>query len=233
MTMKKTNVKLVLLFATAATCAAISSFAQDASKAPPVPTMSSTANTARAEDAPGGYGLLGSSYLGLSADYYSLRQGPPAIAHGYSLFGRTAAGDNVDTTFDYDWRQADASFGSATRQHVLVGSSTYAVTDFGKPFAEGSVGWQWDRTPSVSSHSSFAFKLATGLEVKIAQGFAMAPYFAFDRATRFNSSQFDYGVRGTYRLTHEWSINARAEYQDLRRSAFDGTEYSLGANYHF
>ena len=196
--------------------------AQDPMKAPPNP----------AADASSGYGLLGSNYAGLAFDYYALHQGAPSVAHGFSFTDRTVMGDRVDTTFDYDWLRTRSAGGTSLRNRVAAGLSSYAVTDWGKPFVESSLGWRWDKTGGPAK-SSLLYRAATGFEFKLAPRFALAPYVAFDRATRFNQNETGYGLRANYRLTSDWNLAFRTEYQDVSHTSADRTLVSLGANYHF
>ena len=223
MNQKTNSLKLLLLAAVSLGCAAAVR-AQDPMKAPPNP----------ANDATSGYGLLGSTYAGASVDYYALNQGAPSVAHGFSFTDRTVVGDRVDTTLDYDWLRTRSAAGTALRNRVSVGvgGSTYAVTDWGKPFVEANLGWRWDKMGGPAQ-SSFLYRAATGFEFKVAPGLAFAPYVAFDRATRFNQNETGYGLRANFRVNRDWDLAFRSEYQDVSHTSADRTLISLGANYHF
>jgi len=230
------KLKLVLLSAAAALAGSASALAQNAVYAPPAPSMPAAETTA-----PGGYGLIGANYADLSYDYFSIRGGPPSAAHGFTVDGSERIGDNFATTLDYDWRRAHSDLGTFTRNRVFGGAQAFAVTNWGKPFVEGDIGWEWNRTYGVD-RSSLALRAATGLEVKITSEFAMAPYVAWERATGYNASQFDYGMRANLRLTRAWGVTAKAEYQDGRHTAASLTywqpagdimQYSLGFNYRY
>lgn len=220
MNQKTNSLKLLLLAAVTFGCTAVR--AQDPLKAPPNP----------AADATSGYGLLGSNYAGLAFDYYRLNQGAPGVAHGFSFTDRTVVGDRVDTTLDYDWLRARSAGGTFQRNRVMTGLSSYAVTDWGKPFVEGSLGWRWDKSGGPAQ-SAFLYRAATGVEFKLAPRFAFAPYVAFDRAPRFNQNETGYGVRANFRMTRDWNLALRSEYQDVSRTSADRTLFSVGADYHF
>jgi hypothetical protein len=74
--------------------------------------------------------------------------------------------------------------------------------------------------------------LGTGVEFQVARQFAITPYINFVRATGFNRSEGDFGVKGTYRFTRQWGLTAGVQYEAISH-AKDATQYTLGVNYHY
>ncbi len=66
----------------------------------------------------------------------------------------------------------------------------------------------------------------------MAPAVVVTPFVNFVRATGFNDSEADFGVKTAYRVTKDWSVTARAQYDAVRHYK-DSIEYSVGAAYHF
>jgi hypothetical protein len=74
--------------------------------------------------------------------------------------------------------------------------------------------------------------VGTGLELPVAPAFAVRPYVNFERATDFNRSEWQYGVKASYRLNGQWSAVGDVRYVDVRHGS-NFTSYSLGVSLHF
>ena len=66
----------------------------------------------------------------------------------------------------------------------------------------------------------------------MAPALVLTPYVNFVRATSFNWSEVNFGVKTANRLTRDWSVTAGVQYAAVRH-AKDGTGLTLGVNYHY
>jgi hypothetical protein len=217
---QKINLKFLILAAAVSLGGVASASAQNANVAVPNP----------AESTPVG-GLLGSRYMEVGYNYIDLTGTGPHRADGYGVAFNQPLNANFDVKFDYDWARAKDAGVRLTQQDVGVGATAYSVFEWGRPFAMAAVGWQWQKGGGVSDNS-FTYKVGVGAEFQVARAFVVTPFVNFVRATSFNDSEVDVGVKAAYRVTKDWSITARAQY-DAVRHAKDATEYSLGVAYHF
>jgi opacity protein-like surface antigen len=219
---KKTNLKLLVATLAATFALAASAGAQSANVAVPVPTATPA----------GGQGLLGSGYSGLAGDYFKLRSGPASAARGFTLYYNQPLADGIDLTLDYDWARARASGFKTTEQKIDAIFTSFLKESWGKPYFSAGVDWDHRRGNFAITGNSIGLLAGTGVEFQVAPAFVLTPFVNFVRETHFNQNELDYGVKATYRLEQNWSVTAKAQYDDIRRSA-DRMEYSVGLNYHF
>ncbi len=216
--MKQTkNLKNTILAAALALGLAASATAQSASTTPATTDV--------------GAGLLGTNYAQLSLNYLDLNDGPPSVARGFNFAYNQRLSSAFDFNADYDWARADAYGQHATQQKINVGATAYSGLEWGKPYVQALAGWVWQKAGSFKD-DSFAYTLGTGVEFTVAPKLTLTPFVNFVRATGFNQSEFDLGVKAAYRLNKEWSLTARAQYDAVRHSS-DAAEYSAGVAYHF
>jgi opacity protein-like surface antigen len=193
--------------------------------------LSAAAQTADVAVPAAGWGLLGTNYSSLTYRYTDLDNGPPSALRGAGVEFNQAWQPGFDFTLGYDWARASAGSLRLTSQDLNAGVTAYTKLEWGKPFVQALAGWEWRRGGGASD-SSFAYTLGTGVEFQVAQAFVVTPYLNFVRATAFNRSEGDLGVKGTYLLNRQWSLTAGVEYQAISH-AKDSTQYSLGVNYHY
>ena len=159
--------------------------------------LSASAQTA---DAPASFGngaaLLGSGYTSVAYRYTDLDNGSPSALRGAILTFNQPLQAGLDFTLSYDWARASADPIRLTNQDLNAGVTAFSKLEWGKPFVQALAGWEWRRGAGVSD-SSFAYTLGTGVEFQVAQPFLLTPYVNFVRATGFNRSEFDLGVKGT------------------------------------
>ena len=217
---QNTNVISFILAAAISLGLAASASAQSANVA--VPTPSATGSTG---------GLLGSRYTEIAANYIDLTAGNPSVARGVRLDYNQPLQANFDLNLDYDWARANYAGMRLTQQDVGVGATAFTNLSWGRPFALAAVGWQWQKGGGVTD-DSFTYKLGVGTEFQVAPTIVVTPFVNFVRATGFNESEADFGVKAAYRVNKDWSITARAQYDAVRHYK-DAAEYSIGAAYHF
>ncbi len=214
----KQNTNLnTLIFAAALTLGATIASAQSANVAVPTPT----------EATPGG--LLGSRYTEVT--YTHIDIAGPDNADGFALAFNQPLHSNLDLTAGYSWAKADFDSFNAKVQDLDVGVKAYTTLSWGKPYALAAVGWEWQKVAGFRD-DSFTYKIGVGSEFQVAPALVLTPFVNFVRATGFNASEIDTGVKATYRLNKEWSLTARAQYDAVRHDD-DSKEYSIGAIYHF
>ena len=192
-----------------------------------------TADVNAAAPAPteAGWGLLGTGYTSATFRYTDLDNGPPSAQRGAGIEFNQALQPGLDFNLGYDWARASAGSLRFTSQDLNAGVTAFTKLDWGKPFVQALAGWEWRRGGGASD-SSFAYTLGTGVEFQVARQFAVTPYINFVRATGFNRSEGDFGVKGTYRFTRQWGLTAGVQYEAISH-AKDATQYTLGVNYHY
>ncbi len=216
---QKNKLRFLILTAAATLGLALTASAQSATASVP-------------ESAPTPYwGLLGTSYTGVAFNYTQLDAGAPSALRGAELTFNQPLSAGLDLNLGYDWGRASAGSVRLTDQDLNLGATAFTKLDWGRPYVQALAGWEWRRGAGVSD-SSFAYTLGTGVEFQVAQPFLLTPYVNFVRATGFNRSEFDLGVKGTYRLTKEWSLTAGLQYDAVRHDK-DAKEFTLGVNYQY
>jgi opacity protein-like surface antigen len=217
---QKTKLKFLILTAAASLGLALSAAAQSATASVP-------------ESAPMPYwGLLGTSYTGVAFNYTQLDAGAPSAMRGADLTFNQPLSAGFDLNLGYDWGRASTGTARLTDQDLNLGLTAFTKLDWGRPYVQALAGWEWRRGSGFADDNSFAYTLGTGVEFQVAQPFVITPYINFVRATGFNRSEFDLGVKGTYRLTKEWSLTAGVQYDAVRRDK-DAKEFTLGVNYQY
>lgn len=194
--------------------------AQSANVAVPTPTQETAAG-----------GLLGTRYTGVDYTYYDMNGTGPNHAHGFGVVYNQPINANFDFTANYDWARAKYAGARFTQQDLALGAVAYTNLAWGKPFALVSAGWEWGKGGGLSD-DSFRYQVGVGTEFQVAPAVVVTPYVVFARATGFNDSEFDFGVKAAYRVTRDWDVFAKVQYDAVRHSD-DLTEYSAGLNYHF
>ncbi|MBS0663505.1 MAG: hypothetical protein JSR48_09580 [Verrucomicrobia bacterium] len=178
-----------------------------------------------------GAGLLGSGYTAVTFRYTDLDDGPPSALRGVAVEFNQPLQAGYDFKLGYSWARASADPIRLTDQDLNAGVVAYTNLDWGRPFVQALAGWEWQRGRGASD-SSFAYTLGTGVEFAVAPALALTPYLNFVRATGFNRSEADYGVKATYRVNRQWSASVGWEYNDVMHHK-DRQTYTIGVNYHF
>lgn len=176
-------------------------------------------------------GLLGTRYTGIAYNYVDLTGSGPNHADGFEVAYNQPLNPNVDLQASYDWARANYAGTRFTQQDFDVAAVAYTNLSWGKPFALVSAGWQWGKGGGLSD-DSFRYKLGVGTEFQVSPAFVVTPFVNFVRATGFNDNEVDFGVKAAYRVTRDWDVFARVQY-DAISDGSDASEYALGVNYHF
>ncbi len=216
---QNTKIKSFIFAAAISLGAAASASAQTANVAVP--------NPAEAESP----GLLGSRYTEALYNYIDLTGPGPKDANGFALAFNEPLKAGFDVRLGYDWARASYAGSHYTQQDAMVGGVAYTNLGWGRPFASADAGWLWARGGGFSD-DSFVYKLGVGVEFQATPSFTVTPFVDFFRATGINSSEFDLGVKAAYRVTKDWSIIGRAQYDAIRHDK-DSAEYAIGVAYHF
>jgi opacity protein-like surface antigen len=216
---QKTKLKLTLLAAVAAVGLTAPAFAQEAT----------TNLTPIVPEARGG--LLGYRYSGAEFTYDHVAGPSPSEWRGFALDYNQPLAAGFDFNLAYGWKRASDYQTRLTQQDLLGGVTAYSPLEWGKPFVQALAGWEW-RDGYTGKDHSFVYQLGTGVEFQVASAWVVTPYVNFVRATSFNRSELDYGVKMAYRLTKDWSLTAGIQYEAVRH-AKDGTGYMFGVNYHY
>ena len=221
---QKTTIKTYILAA-----AASLSFAAAAPAQTSAATTAPADTTAAAE--PTAAGLLGSRYTGVEYDYLDFTGTGPNHADGLALNYNQPVTSNFDFGLGYDWARAHNAGVAFTQQDLEVRGTLYTNLEWGKPFALAAAGWDFAHAAGAKDNS-FLYRLGVGVEFPTAWPLTVTPFVNFVRATGYNRSEADFGVKAEYRLTRAWGVMARAQYDAIRRAS-DQSEYALGVNYHF
>jgi len=197
--------------------------AQQTATTAPAATTDSTASS----------GLLGARYFGAGYDYIAINNSTSNVNHaqGFELAYNQPVTANLDLGADYNWARARYAGARLTQETADLNAAAYTKLDWGKPFAAASVGWAWARSGGVHD-DSFLYKLGVGVEFPVAQAFAVSPYVNFARATGFNTSEVEFGVKAEYKVTKEIGVFGRVQYDAVRHDD-NQTEFAAGLNYHF
>ena len=210
-----------LLFAAAASLGLTAfAVAQDPMKAPPNPAE------------PTNYGLLGSTYAGVAWNYYRLSDGPPSAARGLTADFNQPLADDLDFGVGYDWLRTRAAGFSTSEEKLDLSTTTYARTDWGKPFLTAGVDHAWRDGDFAGRSGSWGLEAETGIEFQAAPALAVGPLAGWERETGFNRNILHYGARTTYRMSREWSATTALQWLDEKRDT-DRAEFTLGVNRHF
>ncbi len=203
----------------------IASAQQATTSAPVAPQTASTTDS--------GTGLLGSRYLGAGYDYLAISNssGGPNRADGLEVVYNQPITANLDLGADYSWLRARFAGVRETQQTAELNAVGYTSLDWGKPFALASAGWAWSRAAGTND-DSFLYKVGVGVELPVVKAFSVSPYVDFARATGWNQSEVDFGVKAEYRVTKQVGVYGRVQYDSVVHSD-NATEFGAGVNYHF
>jgi opacity protein-like surface antigen len=216
--MKQTiNLKSCLIVAALSLGAALSASAQATPPAAPAAESSG--------------GMLGSRYSQAEYTYLDFTGAGPTHADGFRLAFNQPLQAGFDLNLGYDWARASYAGARATQQDLDLGATAFTTLSWGRPYVAASAGWSWVKAAGVSD-DSFRYKVGVGVEFPAATSLVVTPFVNFVRATGFNASEVDLGVKAAYRLTREWSITATAQYDAVIHDN-NAAEYSLGVAYHF
>ncbi|HWA86811.1 MAG TPA: hypothetical protein VG710_11355, partial [Opitutus sp.] len=176
-------------------------------------------------------GLLGSRYTGVEYDYLDFTGAGPDHAHGVALNYNQPMTSNFDLGAGYGWARAHDSGVAFTQQDIDLRGTLYTNLAWGKPFALAAAGWDFAHAAGAKDNS-FVYRLGVGIELPASAAFTVTPFVNFVRATGYSRNECDFGVKAEYRVTREWGVMARAQYDAIRHDS-DQAEYALGVNYHF
>lgn len=208
-----------IIFAAAASLGLVASaIAQNANVAVPTPTTVQS-----------GAGLLGFRYTEVDYKFIDLKGGDNA--NGFSVAFNQPLNAGFDFVASYDWAKADFDAFNAKVQDLELGLKAFSNLSWGKPYILSAVGWEWQKAGSIRD-DSFTFKVGVGAEFAVAPAVSVTPFVNFVRATGFNTSEVETGVKAAYRLTDAWSLTARIQHEFVRHDD-DDTEYAVGAVYRF
>jgi hypothetical protein len=217
---QNTKIKSYIFAAAVSLGALATASAQSANVA--VPNPAETAST----------GLLGSRYTDVTYNYlHNESSAGPDHADGFAVGYNQPINPAFDLKLNYDWARANFASYRFKVQDLDIGTAAYANLSWGKPFVLAAVGWQWQSGGGYSDNS-FRYQVGVGTEFQVAPAFVVTPFVTFVRATGFNDSEVDFGVKAAYRVAGNWDIIARVQYDAVRHGG-DTAEYAIGAAYHF
>lgn len=219
---KNVNMKTLILAAAASLGLTLSAYAGNANTQVPVP------GAATAGD------MLGRNSVTLTYDYYDLQDGPPSVARGYTFEANFAVRPQLDIKLVNEFAQAEA-YGVKAHQTNLLASAVAYTTEYswGKPYIEVGAGWTWLGAPANQSDDSFALRVGVGSEFQVSPSITLTPYVNLFRATHFNDTEYQTGVKATFRMGDAWALFAKAQYNDVYNNSNNTGEYSVGVNYRF
>lgn len=178
-------------------------------------------------------GLIGSRYTLVEYQYANLTGWGADETHGFAVSYNQPLNQNFDVSLNYDWARAEIGRFHGIEQQAEVALTAYTTLEWGRPYATVGAGWVWDRVNPGSLHDdSFAYRVGVGMEFLPAPKFAVTPFVNFERATSYNSNEIEMGAKVSYELTKSWSLDARAQWVDVRDES-DYSEYAIGASYRF
>lgn len=213
----KTTIKTHLFLSAAlALGLAASAAAQDAMSAPST-ALSPTSN----------YGLLGTTYAGAEFGYTHRVEAGPSVLHRYGFIYNAPLPEGVDFNFNYDYLSGRSAGVSAHQQGLGLGFTGYRPQSWGKPFLQANAGWIFRRSAGEAS-DSFAYTLKTGVEFQLLPALVVTPYVSYSGARHFSSYEWNYGAKGTYRFTKQWSGAVGVQIDERHN-----LEFTLGVNFHY
>jgi hypothetical protein len=189
----------------------------------PVPSGTGMANA----PALGDYGLIGQNYYTLNFGYIHHVDGPPAVFHRYGFVANKPLAPGYDIGLAYDWLTGSAFGLHARQQELMVPLTAYLPTAWGRPFVEGSAGWVWQKAAGTSI-DSFTYVLGAGFELQVRPSLVVTPLITYQEAPHLHDHVWNYGVKGTYRVTREWGVSLGAQIDEDH-----DLEYTAGVNFHF
>jgi opacity protein-like surface antigen len=215
---QNSHLKRSILAAAASLGLVASAFAQNANVAVPTPAPAET-----------GAGLLGFRYTEVGYNFIDLKGSDNA--NGFGVTYNQPLNTGFDFIANYNWAKADFTGFDAKVQDLWLGLNSFSNQSWGKPFVLAAVGWEWQKVAGFRD-DSFQFKVGTGAEFTVAPAFTLTPYLNYARATSFNASEIELGVKAAYRLNESWNLTARVQHNFVRHDD-DNTEYGLGVAYRF
>jgi hypothetical protein len=165
-------------------------------------------------------GLVGQTWGGASYSWIDLdRSGIDASAITLNL--NQNSGENLDTLFEYEYIRSDRFAGTRLTQHsLLLGARAFVPNTTFKPFAEGGVGWMWQRVRG-GRDDSWAWMAGAGVELEFSPAFAAAPYVRYEDAPDLpGSGTWNYGVRGNFWVSERYAVTGAVERDDDRNMGY-------------
>ena len=179
-----------------------------------------------------GPGLIGSNYSEVSFGYQKQDYAPKSLrdyefVSNTSVFKQETIG--LDANFTYDYLSAASSGISDRRNEALVGVTGYLLESWGKPFVTVDGGYAWQNAADVS-RKGWAYSTTAGVEFQVLKNLALAPYVEYQAEphlynhgvplTDLPDHETYYGVKATYRITHQWSASLSADLDQHSASDF-------------
>jgi hypothetical protein len=192
-----------------------------------VPVPSGTTMSNATANAMGDFGLIGQNYYTLNFGYVHHVDGPPAVFHRYGFVANKPLAPGYDIGLEYDWLTGSAFGLHARQQELMVPLTAYLPMAWGRPFVEGSAGWVWQKTAGTSI-DSFTYVLGAGFELQVRPSLVVTPLITYQEAPHLHDHVWNYGVKGTYRVTREWGVSLGAQIDEDH-----DLEYTAGVNFHF
>ena len=205
-----------------------------------IPAFAQNAPTVQAVDP--GPGLLGNNYSEVSFGYQKQEDAPKSlrdyqfVSNG-TIFKQDTVG--VDANFTYDYLSSGSSGFSDRRNVALVGVTGFLMEPWGKPFVTVDGGYAW-QDAGGASRKSWAYTSTAGVEFQVLKNLALAPVVEYEAEphlyyhglplTDLPDHQTYYGVKATYRITHQWSASLSA---DLDQHSTNDFGVRAGVSYRF
>jgi opacity protein-like surface antigen len=222
--MKKTNTVKPALLAVLALGLTVPVFAQSAPN-----TENAPANTAAIDPGPG---LVGINYSELSFGYQR-NDGAPKDLRDYEFVSNEnflkEGPLGLDANFTYDYLAGAANGFSDRRNEAQVGATGFLMEAWGKPFVTADGGFAWQDAGGVS-RKGFAYTLTGGVEFQVLKNLALTPFIEYQAEpslynhglplTDYPDHVLDYGIKATYRITHQWSASLSADLDQYNRNDF-------------
>lgn len=175
------------------------------------------------------YGLLGENYSGLDYSYTHLDSSPLDNINGFKFRYNQALHKGLDFGLGYEWGRSNEVGNLRLKQQELTANVTayFDHTSNLRPYIQPGIGWTWSKIGSGKS-DSFLYFVGVGAEIQVAQTWVVSPYVQFVDATSYSGHDVNFGVKSTYRINRDWSLQGEISINDSH-----DTGLSLGVNYHF
>lgn len=169
--------------------------------------------------------LLGQEYASLTYRYLDL-DGAAGHADNYRFDFNEPLKLGLDGLLGFDWTDAsDANRAFSLTTGLRAYSENFA---WGKPYAEGGVGYTWAKTAGVKD-DSFLWRLEAGAEFQAAPAVTVTPFVRYEDAPSLSrSGRWDFGVRASYWVDRQWAVTV-----GLDRDDDQNTGFMVGTNFRF
>ncbi|MBL9216502.1 MAG: hypothetical protein JNG83_13580 [Opitutaceae bacterium] len=179
--------------------------------------------------APAGQGLLGQHFATLTYSYIDLDDSP-THADGFTFAFNQPLRAGLDGILSYNWAQTGLVAGERLNQQSLDLAFRAFSTAYpwGKPYVEAGAGYAWTKFAGVDDNSFF-WELAVGAELQVAPEVTVTPFIQYlDAPDLPGNGTWNFGVKGNYWVTSQWSVTAAIERDDDQNTAF-----TVGTNFRF